>query len=89
MAHQEKPTLPSAVCLRLKDAARYLAISPRSLADRGWRRRQGIPASKVGRAVVFDTRDLDAYLNRHRERTLRPIQPIADPAPDAESGSGR
>lgn len=70
--------------LKVRGAALYIGVSARSLADRGWRRKHGIPAIKVGRAVVFDTRDLDAYLNRHRERpALRPYLPR-----DAE-GEGR
>lgn len=61
--------------LRLADAARYLGVSPRSLADRGWRRRHGIPCFKIGAAVIFDTAVLDRWLTRHAERPLRALDP--------------
>ena len=54
--------------LRLKEAAAYLAVSPRSLADRGWRLKHGIPCFRVGKAVVFDATALDRWLARHQER---------------------
>jgi flavin-dependent dehydrogenase len=54
--------------LRLKEAAAYLAVSPRSLADRGWRLRLGIPCFKIGSALVFDRAALDRWLAKHQER---------------------
>jgi hypothetical protein len=54
--------------LRLREAAEYLAVSPRSLADRGWRLKHGIPCFRVGKAVVFDATALDRWLARHQER---------------------
>jgi hypothetical protein len=54
--------------LRLREAAEYLAVSPRSLADRGWRLKHGIPCFRVGKAVVFDAAALDGWLARHQER---------------------
>ncbi len=57
--------------LRLHAAARYLGVSPKSLADRGWRRKHAIPSLKLGRAVVYDRADLDRWLARHRERLPR------------------
>lgn len=60
--------------LRLADAARYLGVSPRSLADRGWRRRHGIPYFKIGAAVIFDVTALDRWLARHAERPLRALE---------------
>jgi len=68
--------------LRLRQAAAHLGISPRSLADRGWRLKHGIPTLKVGRAVVFDRAALDAWLRRHAERPLREIAPT-----EAEGGA--
>ncbi len=66
---KETPTFRSR--FRIPQAAAYLGISPKSLADRGWRLRNGIPCSRIGRAVVFDPNQLDAWLARHRERPLR------------------
>ena len=70
--------------LRLKQAAEYLAVSPRSLADRGWRFKHGIPALKIGRAVVFDRLALDRWLARHQERPLRALED-----PTGENGGRR
>ena len=57
--------------LRLHDAAAYIGVSRRSLADRGWRRRHSIPSIKIGRAVVFDRAELDRWLANHKERLPR------------------
>lgn len=57
--------------LRMKDAARYVGVSPRTLASRGWRLKHGVPAYRVGRALIFDTSRLDAWLTKHQERSLR------------------
>ncbi len=56
--------------LRLPEAARYIGVAPRSLADRAWRRRHGLDRAtiKIGRLVVFDRATLDAWLRRHTER---------------------
>ncbi len=62
----QDPTLP--LRLRLQQAAEYLAVSPRSLADRGWRLRLGIPCYKIGSSVVFDRVALDRWLAKHQER---------------------
>jgi hypothetical protein len=47
-------------------AAAYLGVSPNTLNK--WRvvGRPHIPFIKVGRRVVYDSRDLDAYLTMHR-----------------------
>lgn len=68
--------------LRLAAAAAYLGVSPRSLADRGWRRKHGIPCFKIGAAVIFDVVSLDRWLARHAERPIRPA--IEDPDGEAE-----
>ncbi len=57
--------------LRVRAAANYLGVSHRSLSDRGWRRRHGVPTMRVGRALVFDPDALDRWLARHAERPLR------------------
>jgi len=53
--------------VRLRQAAEILGVSPFSLADRRWRERHAIPAAKIGRAVLFDPRELEDYLSRRRE----------------------
>ncbi len=80
----EKKLALTTTRLRIPDAALYLGISPRSLADRGWRLKHGIPAIKVGRAVVFDQATLDRWLSRHAERRLHTPE---DPR-DGENGGG-
>ena len=54
---------------RVRVAAEYLGVKPRSLADRGFRARHKIPAFKVGRALVFDMAELDAWIKRRREQS--------------------
>ena len=53
--------------IRLRRAAEILAVSPFSLADRRWRKRHAIPAVKIGRAVIFDVRQLEEYLATRQE----------------------
>ena len=67
--------------LRIRGAAAHLGISPRSLADRAWRLRHGIPAARVGRAVVFDRVALDRWLAKHQERSLRETSEVDDLRP--------
>jgi excisionase family DNA binding protein len=65
--------------LALPEAAEYLGLAPRTLRrvkDKGG----GIPYYKLGAKVVFDTDDLDAYLEAARvemEATPSPSPPIA------------
>ena len=54
--------------LRTPEAASYLALSPRTLES--LRVKGGGPCFlKVGRAVVYDTRDLDAWLSHCRRKS--------------------
>ena len=48
--------------LRVHEAARLLGVSPVSLGDCRFRRKHGIPAVRIGRALIFDPRQLQAYL---------------------------
>ena len=57
--------------LRLHQAADILGVSPRSLASRAWRFKHGIPAYRIGRALVFDQDSLDRWLAKHVERRPR------------------
>ncbi len=65
--------------LTVSQAAELLAISPRSLADRGWRYRLRIPTVKIGGAVRFDVEALSAWLRRNQERRPRDYDAIAAP----------
>ena len=56
---------------RLRQAAAYVGIAPRSLSDRSWRFKHGIPAIRVGRALIFDADALDRWLTKHTERRVR------------------
>lgn len=44
-----------------------LGCPPPTLATRWWRQRHGIAAVRVGRRLVFLERDLEAWLEAHRE----------------------
>jgi hypothetical protein len=63
---------------RVRDAARFLGVSHRSLADRGWRLKHGIPCFKVGAALVFDRGALDRWLAKHQERRLSVLENPGD-----------
>jgi len=65
MANQTDPNLPS--YLRVRNAARYLAISPRSLADPAFRKRHNIPSLRLGRAVLFDMGQLTSWLKNYQK----------------------
>lgn len=52
----------------LEQAAEILGVSPRSLADKRFRYRVGLAARHVGKKIVFVRADLDAVLERGRER---------------------
>ncbi len=59
--------------LSLRSAARRLRISPATLRDGRWRRRAGIPFTKVaGRIVGVAERDLLDALERGRENLDAP-----------------
>ena len=55
----------------IQEAADYLGTSRTSLAGRGWRIRNRLPAIKIGRAVRFDLQMLDRWIERHREHLSR------------------
>jgi len=68
--------------LSLHEATKALGVSPRSLADRRYRTRIGLPARKVGRRVVFLEQDLRRLLAARRDGL-----PNATPEPAmAEAG---
>ncbi len=50
--------------LSVKDAAAYLGISQWTMRGLGWNGE--IPQVKIGRRVLFDRRDLDAFVERSK-----------------------
>jgi len=55
--------------LTVDEAARQLGLSPRSLLDKRFRTRTGLPAVKLGRRRIgFDERDIERLIERGRER---------------------
>lgn len=57
--------------LSLIDASLTLGVSPRSLADKRYRTRIGLPARKIGRRIVFLEDDLRHLLEVGRDATAR------------------
>ena len=51
----------------MNGAAAYLQVSRRSVA--GWKARGLLPFAQLGRRILFDIRDLDAFV---RERRIDP-----------------
>lgn len=51
------------------EAAQRLGVSPRSLLDKRFRSRTGLPAIKIGmRRIGFDERDIERMIEQGRER---------------------
>jgi len=76
--HGKKVLSPRRRLLTIQEAAEYLGLSPRSLAGRGWRMKNRLPAIKVGRSVRFDKEALDRWIDRHRERVPRAFGALED-----------
>jgi hypothetical protein len=53
--------------LTLEDTAQRLGVSPRSLADKRYRARIGLPGTKVGRRIAFNEGDVAQLIERCRE----------------------
>ena len=62
----QKVVKPKGRLLAIQEAADYLGMSRASLAGRGWRIKNRLPAIKIGRAVRFDLQMLDRWIERHR-----------------------
>ena len=70
-----KPDLPSQVAtllalkpkLDLDGAAKFLGVSPRTLAEKPWRLKHAVPTYLIGSKPVFDVDELAAWLEAHRE----------------------
>jgi predicted DNA-binding transcriptional regulator AlpA len=54
--------------LRTPQAAEYVGLSPRTL-EKARLTGDGPPFRKIGRAVIYDTDDLDAWLASHVRST--------------------
>ena len=50
-----------------KQTARILGASPNSVGDSRWRKRVGLPATRIGRSLRFLDRDIQELLKRGRE----------------------
>jgi excisionase family DNA binding protein len=77
----QKVVKPKGRLLTVQEAADYLGMSRASLAGRGWRVKNRLPAIKIGQAVRFDIQMLDRWIERHRERFPRLLA--------GEDGKGR
>jgi excisionase family DNA binding protein len=74
----KKVPSPRGRLLTIQEAAEYLGLSPRSLAGRGWRMKNRLPAIRVGRSVRSDKEALDRWIDRHRERLPRSFGTMED-----------
>lgn len=50
------------------EAAKRLCVAVRSLTDKRYRTRIGLPAVKVGRRIGFDEKDVEKLIARGREK---------------------
>jgi excisionase family DNA binding protein len=57
--------------LTVKEAAQYLSISVSTLYGWVWQRR--VPFVKIGRAVRFDPRDVEAFVEANKQRSRQTI----------------
>jgi excisionase family DNA binding protein len=73
-----KAVAPRGRLLTIQEAADYLGLARASLAGRGWRIKNRLPAIKVGRSVRFDKDALDRWIDRHRERLPRSFGTIEE-----------
>jgi excisionase family DNA binding protein len=62
-------TAPTSTLLTIDEVAARLRVPVLTIR---WLRQEGrfAPAIKVGRRLVWDVRDLDAWLDRHRESAV-------------------
>ena len=62
--------------LSVDEVARRLGVSARSLLDKRYRTRIGLPCVKIGRLVKFALSDVDALIERGRQKQLVKIRRI-------------
>jgi excisionase family DNA binding protein len=53
---------PSPRLLRVKDAAAYLSVTVSAIRHAAWSKT--LPAIRIGKRMLFDVRDLDAFVDR-------------------------
>ena len=68
MSDKERPGREEVRLLNIKEAARYLGTTDKTLYSKIWRRE--IPFIKLGRSVRFDVRDLEALIERSRIKAV-------------------
>jgi excisionase family DNA binding protein len=73
----ERPFVEGTRLLNVREAARYLGTTPKTLYTMAWRRE--IVFVKIGRSLRFDVRDLEHMIE---EKKVRP-----DELPKKSSGS--
>jgi excisionase family DNA binding protein len=66
MRDKEHPVREEVRLLNIKEAARFLGTTDKTLYTKIWRRE--IPFIKLGRSVRFDVMDLEALIERSRVR---------------------
>lgn len=54
--------IPNAVLMSRKEAAKYLGVSPSTLANWASTKKFSLPYFRVGRAVRYRKSDLDAFI---------------------------
>jgi excisionase family DNA binding protein len=64
MSDNATPRREEVRLLNIKEAARFLGTTDKTLYSKIWRRE--IPFVKLGRSVRFDVRDLEALIERSR-----------------------
>jgi excisionase family DNA binding protein len=64
MSDRERPGREEIRLLNIKEAARYLGTTDKTLYTKIWRRE--IPFIKLGRSVRFDVRDLEVLIEKSR-----------------------
>jgi excisionase family DNA binding protein len=66
MPDKERAIREEVRLLNVKEAARFLGTTDKTLYSKIWRRE--IPFVKIGRSVRFDVKDLEALIERSRVR---------------------
>jgi excisionase family DNA binding protein len=64
MSDKERPGREEVRLLNVREAARFLGTTDKTLYTKIWRRE--IPFIKIGRSVRFDVRDLEALIEQSR-----------------------
>jgi len=59
-----EPNQPTRRLLTVKDAAQYLSCTVWAVRELAWA--QKVPSIKIGRRLLFDVRDIDAFVEREK-----------------------